>query len=238
MRQYLLFLLLLLPYYFSAQSHNELRGRVMAGDTLPLSGVHIQNLYTKQVTTTSADGYFTIKAAVNQTLQFTHVSMQTAYHTVSKADFQFSGLLVKMKESVTELSEVEVSKYKKITAQELGILQHTPQEMTYNEKRLSSSRGSILGVDWVINSLTGHRKMLKQIVVNDRNRAVANYILDHKYDFMQKELKLSDEDCAILAYYVMDKPEFHAAIEKKEDKKLEFLLIEAWGEYQRKSSEK
>ena len=51
--------------------------------------------------------------------------------------------------------------------------------------------------------------------------------------FLQKELKLNEEEIDVLAYYVMERTEFHDLVRKKENKQMEFMLIEAWGEYQR-----
>ncbi|MFK8269396.1 carboxypeptidase-like regulatory domain-containing protein [Capnocytophaga cynodegmi] len=211
-----------------AQNEDIVRGRVM-NDTIPVMGVHVQNLHTQLFSTTDEKGYFTIKATAGNTLQLTHVSMQTVFRNISKADFQFAGIVVQMKEHINELEEVQVTKHKNITAQELGILQHTPIRRTYGEKKLFSSGGGIISI---INIITGRRKQIKKDLQNERNMAVATYISENMGSFLKKELKLSEEEVNALAYYVMERPEFHKAVQENNLKDLEFMLIDVWVELQ------
>lgn len=229
------FLFFLLCVFYRASAQNEvIHGRVMS-DSLPLAGVHIQNLQKEVFTTTNADGYFSIKAVVGNTLQLTHVGLQTTFRKIVKEDFQFSGIQIQMKSQVTELEGVEVSKYIKLTPQQLGILQHETLERTFNEKQLYTSRGGGAIISGLINAMTGRTKMLKKMVVNDKNLAVAGYIQANMSDFLKKELKITDEDVLILAFFVMEKPEIHQAISQKNDGELKFLLIDGWNAYQKAS---
>lgn len=230
------FLFFLLCVFYKVSAQNEvIHGRVMS-DSLPLAGVHIQNLQKEVFTTTNADGYFSIKAVVGNTLQLTHVGLQTTFRKIVKEDFQFSGIRIQMKPQVTELEGVEVSKYVKLTPQQLGILQHETLERTFNEKQLyASAGGGGAIIDALINAITGRTKMLKKMVINDQNMAVADYIRTNMSDFLKKELKITDEDVLILAFFVMEKPEIHQVISQKNDGELKFLLIDAWNAYQKAS---
>ncbi|MFK8274772.1 carboxypeptidase-like regulatory domain-containing protein [Capnocytophaga cynodegmi] len=211
-----------------AQNEEIVRGRVM-NDTIPVMGVHVQNLHTQLFSTTDEKGYFTIKATIGNTLQLTHVSMQTVFRNIAKADFQVTGIVIQMKEHINELEEVQVTKHKNITAQELGILQHTPIRRTYGEKKLFSSGGGIISI---INIITGRRKQIKKDLQNERNMAVATYISENMGNFLKKELKLSEKEVNALAYYVMERPEFHKAVQENNLKDLEFMLIDVWVELQ------
>ncbi len=224
---------LILIFYFcciSAWGQTEVRGRVLH-DTIPLSGVHVLNLYSHTIATTDGNGYFVLKAREQHTLQFTFVGMETAYRTLTKADFGFGGIVVQLKETINQLDEVEVSQYRKMSAQQLGILQHTPTERTFAEKRLYASSG--LGIVSILNTLSGQKKVIKKIVANEQNLAVAHYIREHLSSFLKKELKLNEEEMDVLAYFVMERPEFHDLVRKKDHKPMEFMLLEAWGEYQK-----
>lgn len=223
------FIFLLFFGQLFAQNEEVVRGRVM-NDTIPLAGVHVQNLHTELFSTTDEKGYFSIKAVAGNTLQLTHVSMQTVFRNIVKADFQFAGIVIQMKEQVNELEEVQVTKYRNITAQELGILQHTPIKRTYAEKKLFSSGGGIISL---INAITGRTKQIKKDLENERNMAVATYISENMSDFLKKELKISQEEVDALAYYVMERPQFHEVIRAKDNKTLEFMLIDAWLELQK-----
>lgn len=215
-------------------SAQEVRGRVM-NDTIPLAGTHVLNLANNAVTTTDANGYFSIKARERHTLQFSFVGMQTAYRTLLKTDFGFAGVLIQMKEAINQLEEVEVSKYRKISAQELGIMQKEIVKRTNTEKQLyqATHSGGLPGIQLLVNTLSGRTKMLKKMVANERNVAVANYIVENLKPFCQKELALTDEQVSVLAYFVMERSDFHYTVSQKNNKQLEFMLIEAWGEYQK-----
>ena len=49
--------------------------------------------------------------------------------------------------------------------------------------------------------------------------------------FLKKELKITDEEIEILTYYVMEEPEIHTLVGRKEDQQLGFLLLEYWRKY-------
>ena len=142
--------------------------------------------------------------------------------------YGLAGLNITMNIAVNQLDEVQVSQYRKLSAQDLGILQHTPQERTFAEKRLYASKG--LGIVSILNTLSGQKKIIKKIVANEKNLAVAHYIRENMAPFLQKELKLNEEEIDILAYFVMERPDFHELVRKKDNKPMEFMLLEAWNE--------
>ena len=214
--RFLYFLIIASCWGLTAQGQSTIHGRVMH-DTIPLVGAHVLNMHNNAITTTDANGYFSLSARENSTLKISYVGMQTTFHKVVKADF---GL----------------SKYRKITAQDLGILQHKPIERTFAEKRLYSATHSgsgVLSIDLVVNAITGKTKILKKVVANEKNLIVAEYIVAHLSDFMKKDLKLNEEEINVLAYFVMERPDFHDLVRKKDNKPMEFLLIEAWSEYKK-----
>lgn len=212
----------------TAWGQSVVRGRVVQ-DTIPLAGAHVLNMTNHTVATTDANGYFSINARENSTLKISFVGMTTTFHKVTKKDFGFGGLLIAMKEDINELEGVEVSKYRKISAQDLGILQHTTKERTFAEKRLYATKG--IGIVSILSTLSGQKKILKKIVANEKNMQVALYLREHLSEFLKKELKITDEEIEILTYYVMEEPEIHTLVGRKEDQQLGFLLLEYWRKY-------
>ena len=103
-----IFIFVLCWYGTNIWAQTEVRGRVMH-DTIPLSGVHVLNLYTHAITTTDANGYFTLKARERHTLQFTFVGMETVYRVLTKTDFGFGGLNITMNIAVNQLDEVQTA---------------------------------------------------------------------------------------------------------------------------------
>ena len=208
----------------TAWGQSVVRGKVVQ-DTIPLAGAHVLNMTNHTVATTDANGYFSINARENSTLKISFVGMTTTFHKVTKEDFGFGGLLIAMKEDINELEGVEVSKYRKISAQDLGILQHTTKERSFAEKRLYATKG--IGIVSILSTLSGQKKILKKIVANEKNMQVALYLREHLSEF----LKITDEEVEILAYYVMEEPEIHTLVGRKEDQQLGFLLLEYWRKY-------
>ena len=228
----ILFIFVFLCGKIFSQADGIFRARVL-NDSIPLEGVHVQNLHTQSYTTTNTDGYFTIRVSVGNALQLTYIGMKTTFRKINPEDFRFTEVEIQMKDEVTELEGVEISKYQKLTAKDLGILQHIPVERTIAEKRLYTSQSGLIGG---INAILGKNKMLKKVIINERNLLVATHIRDNMADFLIKELKLNTEDIEILSYYVMERSEIHTAIDTKNDGELKFLLIDAWKEYQKSSS--
>lgn len=246
-----LFLIVFFAFSFlSAQEMKLIKGKVLQGNT-PLQGVHIQNLDENSYAITDEKGEFYIKVSESNRLKITHIGKEDVFRSISKYDLETDDLIIiRMKEAVHTLQGVEVTKQPQFTAQSLGILQHTPKERTYREKNVYTNT-RVMYLPWysifvggiaintlaIINSLTGKSKILKKEALNEKNLQVAKYITDNMYEHCSKKLHLTEEETAILAFFVMEKPEFHTAVAKKEDKMLEFMLSDAWFQYLELSKE-
>ena len=213
------------------QTTTRIRGKVFYNNA-PIEGVHIQNIDNQHYTTTDAEGSFSIEAQKGHTLKATFVGKKTLYRSLTHVDLQRL-VTLKMTDVTITLDEVSVSERPKITAQSLGILQHTPKERTWEEKR-EYANADILQVDkltlFIINQLNGKAKIIKQQVINEKNLMVAHYIVNEMSNYLKNEHHLTEEEIGTLAYYIMEKPEAHRLVERKEKKELEFMLYEWWNE--------
>ncbi len=252
MDRLIVFILILFIGRITAQTQYSVVGGQIFDETTntPLQGVHIQNMETSHYATTDDDGKFFIKANKGNTLKITHIGKQTLHRIILESDLENNAVLfLKMRDEVTQLDEVEVVN-QKITAQGLGILQHTPVERTFNEKREYANTKVFPQGVWpillgqlhinfnaLIYTISGKRKMFKQNVKNEKNLNVALHIKENFSDFLRKDLRLNEEEIDVLAYFVMEKEEFHVAISKESPKTLQFMLINAWIEYQNMSKE-
>ncbi|MDO5106501.1 carboxypeptidase-like regulatory domain-containing protein [Capnocytophaga sp.] len=230
-----------------AQKPSIVEGKVLYElDKMPLKGVHIQNIETSHYAITDDNGKFSVKAEKGNTLKFTYVGKRTLHRIVTQADLEEGTLLIlKMEDETTHLGEVEVAN-QRVTAQSLGILQHKPIERTFDEKR-EYANTKILPKSWwpillgsmpinfnaLIYTISGKKKMYKKAVQNEKNTKVATYVKEHFTEFLQKSLKLTEEEIDVLAYFVMEKPEFHTAVAAKDNQPLEFMLTDAWLEIQK-----
>ena len=244
MKQITTILCCLLPLLLIGQEGALVRGKIFYNNN-PLQGVHIHNIDNQHFTTTDAQGSFVIEANVGNSLKCTYVGKKTIYHSLTKLDFT-KLILFKMTDLTIQLDEVEVKKAPKITAQNLGIQQHTPQKRTYQEKRVISETkiidtqnllfkllmGNIaINFNALINAISGKSKIIKKEAANEKNLLAAAYIVQNMTTYLKIEHQLTEEEIAILAFYVMEKPELHDLIEKKDNKQLEISLYEWWNEY-------
>ena len=244
MRDFFLILLLFISFVTRGQEATRVRGKVFYNNA-PIEGVHIQNIDNQHYTTTDAEGSFSIEAQKGHTLKATFVGKKTLYRSLTQMDFQRL-VTLKMTDVTIILDEVSVSERPKITAQSLGILQHAPKARTWEEKR-EYANTDILQVDKltlykllvgnvginfiaIINQLNGKAKIIKQQVINEKNLMVAHYIVNEMNNYLKNEHHLTEEEIGTLAYYVMEKPEAHRLVERKEKKELEFMLYEWWNE--------
>lgn len=244
MRDFFLILLLFISFIAKGQEATRIRGKVFYNNA-PIEGVHIQNIDNQHYTSTGAEGSFSIEAQKGHTLKATFVGKKTLYRSLTQMDFHRL-VTLKMTDVTITLDEVSVSERPKITAQSLGILQHTPKERTWEEKR-EYANADILQVDKftlykllvgsvginfiaIINQLNGKAKIIKQQVINEKNLMIAHYIVNEMSNYLKNEHHLTEEEIGTLAYYVMEKPEAHRLVERKEKKELEFMLYEWWNE--------
>lgn len=242
MRLWFFILLLMSPLLMRGQEMTRIRGKVFYNNA-PLEGVHIQNIDNQHYTTTDAEGSFSIDATKGHTLKATYVGKKTLYHTLTQVDLQRL-IVLKMADITIALEEVSVTEKPKITAQSLGILQHIPKERTWEEKRKYANT-DILQIDKfslykllvgnvsfnfnaIINHLNGKAKIIKQQVINEKNLRVAHYIVNEMSNYLKNEHHLTEEEIGSLAFYVMENPEAHRLVERKDNKQLEFMLYEWW----------
>lgn len=219
-----------LPFF--AQKNVLFKAKILNNNNQPVEGVHIQNLNTQQYAVSDKEGYFAIEATEGNMLQLTHVAMQTLFYKLKERDFQLAEILIHMQGHVIDIDEVTVEKYQKINAKDLGIIQQDIVQRSFNEKRLIAATKNESIVLRLINSITGRTKMLKTIVANDENKHIASYIRNNFSDFLKREFKLTDEDVELLSYFVMEKTEFHRAVNAKQNTTIQFMLLDAWLEYQ------
>lgn len=83
-----------------------------------VKGAQVQNLFSKEVTTTDENGRYTLKAKVKDELKFSYATLQSELRTVLETTFAIN---VALEEQVTELEEVTVTALgkKKRTQEEL-----------------------------------------------------------------------------------------------------------------------
>ncbi len=244
MKTLLLILFLASPFLIIGQEKTRVRGRIFYNKA-PLEGVHLQNIDNQHFTTSDKEGNFSLEAEKGHTLKGTYVGKKDLYRSLTPSDLQ-QGISLTMVDFTIALDGIDLLPTPKISAQSLGILQHTPKERTWQEKRKYANT-DILQIDKLslykllvgevsfnftalVNHLNGKAKLIKKEVINEKNLEVAHYIVNEMSNYLKTEHRLSEEEIGTLAYYAMEKPEAHRLVEKRDNKQLEFMLYEWWNE--------
>ena len=121
MTKRLLFFLLFFSLLGWAQSDTIVKGKVVSTSS-SLEGIHILNLNKGIGIATDDRGYFAIRVAIGDTLQFSAIHLIATKHIIEKDDFGENLLFVEMKSKLNELEEVTIVQYKNINAVSLGII--------------------------------------------------------------------------------------------------------------------
>jgi hypothetical protein len=86
-----------------------------------LEGIYVINLKTENATITDREGYFAIKAAVEDTLLLSSVQFKSTKKVLTPEDVKSHLFFVKMSPIMNELKEVVISR-SSVSAESLGII--------------------------------------------------------------------------------------------------------------------
>lgn len=235
----------LLPFFmfFSllgwAQSDSIIKGKVVSTSS-SLEGIHILNLNKGIGIATDDRGYFAIRVAIGDTLQFSAIHLIATKHIIEKDDFGENLLFVEMKSKLNELEEVTIVQYKNINAVSLGIIPKNQKTYTPAERKLKTASdldgqygtNTKIGLDPLLNWISGRTRMLKKEVQIEKNE----FLIDATSDYYQKEyftdvLKIPEDYVDGFLFYVVENSRFVMAMKDKNKTMATFVLSELAVEY-------
>ena len=235
----------LLPFFmfFSllgwAQSDTIIKGKVVSTSS-SLEGIHILNLNKGIGIATDDRGYFAIRVAIGDTLQFSAIHLIATKHIIEKDDFGENLLFVEMKSKLNELEEVTIVQYKNINAVSLGIIPKNQKTYTPAERKLKAASGldgqygtnTKIGLDPLLNWISGRTRMLKKEVQIEKNE----FLIDATADYYQKEyftdvLKIPEDYVDGFLFYIVENSRFVMAMKDKNKTMATFVLSELAVEY-------
>lgn len=237
MTKRLLLFLLFFPLVVLAQFDTIIKGKVVSTSS-SLEGIHILNLNKSIGVATDDRGYFAIRVAVGDTLQFSAIHLVATKHIVDKEDFGDNLLFVEMKSKLNELEEVTIVQYKNINAVALGIVPKNQKTYTPAERKLRTASsvtvGNVIGLDPLLNWISGRTRMLKKEVEVERKEM----LIDKTADYYQKEyfvntLKIPEDYVEGFLYYVVENGRFVSAMKDKNKEMASFVLSELAEEYKK-----
>lgn len=172
----------------------QLQGRVYSQDK-DVVGVAVQNISKNSAVVTDFDGNFAISVSLNDTLVFSAVQFKRKILVVSQELFDTSFVRVPLEEFVNELNEVVVRPYdlsgdlgqdldglqleKDVSAEALELPNADVRIITQSERKLQEASSGMyslrrplaVGLNPIINAITGRTKMLKNRVKVDEKYA-------------------------------------------------------------------
>lgn len=229
-----IFIILITATGLHAQQRFPLNGKVVS-DFDNVEGIYVINKKTELSTTTSRGGYFTINAAVNDTLIISSVQFQSIELAVTPEHFKEKLVLVPLEAINRELDELVINDYSHINAESLGLVPVGQKQYTPAERKVATAsnfRMNPLGLDPIFNAFSGRTAMLKGAVEVDKKQALMeklSYIYTEQ-DIISK-LKIPVDYVQGFIYYVIENKHLANAINEKNDERVRFMITGLAGKY-------
>ena len=199
-----LIVILLLKLNVYAQNSKKIAGKIIVKEGF-ISNVLVLNLKTEQETKSDANGSFTIDAQLDDLIVFQSGSLEYLRHSIDNTDFEKEFFEITMTAKPIQLEEVKIFDYSGINAVSMGILSRPAKVYTPAERKLQTATrlypslyagaiaGGSIGLDPLINAITGRTKMLKKFVamesVQIRVSKLQNWFSD---EYAMQTLKISE----------------------------------------------
>ena len=217
-------------------TRKQLNGKVTA-DVSILEGIYVINKQTEKASITDQEGYFSIQAAVGDTLLFSAAQFKETTLFLSQGDVEQAMLYVKVTPIINQLREVIVRNG--INATALGIIPqgqriYTPAERrlnTANNLNTSLNAGTMMGgsvsADPLLNWLSGRTKMLKKEVAVEKKESYLRQLEDMlTADHFISKLKIPSEYVKGFGYYSVENEQFVTVLKSKNVTMTTFLIGE------------
>lgn len=201
----LLFLLTITAY--AQPGRRAVLGKIVARST-ELSGVYIQNQNTKEAVESEKGGYFRINVQPNDTLVFSSIDFVGTQKVVSYEDMNKKIMFVPLDFVEYTLEELYIDR--RVTNESLGF--GTPKYRTRAERNLhratsherSPDATISIGIDGLINALSGRTKMLEKALAYERELKLAeDLIAVFPKEFYIEELHIPEEYITAFGFHLL-----------------------------------
>ncbi len=237
----------------------ELRGQVVSSDG-DVVGVVVQNTTSKRAVITDINGNFTISAKVKDTLVFSAVQYKKKAIPVTEILFNTNFFTVRLEAFVNELKEVVVKPFdltgdlnqdlenltleKDVSAEALNLPNADVKIITQSERKLqeassgmySLSRPLAVGLNPIINAITGRSKMLKNRVKVDQKYARTQRVQEFYVDSLfLTVLKIPMEKIDDFMYFCEVDETFQSTVDSRDKLKIWDFMVEKSRIYRREN---
>lgn len=174
-----------------SQNDSIIKGKIIV-ETNDNEGITIVNISNKTNTISGNDGYFKIKAKVNDTILFSAIHLDVIKHIIIEKDFGEDLLFVKMTPKSKTIEQILITSNTIITPESLGLVAKGQKRYTVAERRLHAGNSGI-GIGTLVNLITGYTKELKKNVEIEKKEMLQEKILKQfNKEYFTKTLKIPE----------------------------------------------
>lgn len=201
----LLFLLTITAY--AQPGRRPVLGKVVARTT-ELSGIYIQNKNTKETVESEKGGYFRMKVQPNDTLIFSSIEFVGREKVVSYEDMNKKIMFVPLEFIEYTLDELYIDR--RVTSESLGF--GKPTYRTLSERNLhratshnpSPDAQISIGLDGIINAMSGRTKMLEKALAYEREMQLAEKLIAvFPKEFYLEDLHIPEEYIPAFGFHLL-----------------------------------
>jgi len=218
------------------QQRKNLQGRVIAAGS-PAQNIFIINKSTGDEVRSATDGAFTISAKVGDRLTVYSNATKVREFAITASAFTDAPYTLEVDPLGTELSEVVVTG---VTSESLGLVPKNQERFTPAEKKLltaSSARMNPMGLDPIINAISGRTKMLKKALEAERKEILADKINELFTDDDMAGFGLPKETARGFIFYIVEDARVTDAVHAGNAELVRLLLLELAKKYTKLQAE-
>lgn len=246
------FFLFSLVGYAQVFGTKNLKGQITAVDG-DITGVVVQNITSDRATITDLDGRFEILVRLNDTVVFSALQFKNKTLPISTDLMQTPFVKITLEPFVNELREVTVNPYglsgqlgsdvgrvslgMDVSAEALGLPNANAKIPTQSERKLQeASSGAYsfnnplrLGLNPILNAITGRTKMLKNRVKIENTYARTQRVQEFYADsIFEVELRIPKTKIPDFMYYCEVDPTFQTTVDTHDRLKIwDFLVLKS-----------
>ncbi|MFP9099448.1 hypothetical protein ACLI09_10365 [Flavobacterium sp. RHBU_24] len=220
-KKWLAILLLLLTASGYSQGRTDFHGVVNTSGAVA-AGVFIINKTTGAEVKSDAKGAFTIPAKAGDQIVVYSTYTEVREFAVTAAALAANPYEMEVIPKATELKEVVITD---MNPENMGLVPKGQKQYTVAERRLYTAKSG-MGLDQLINVLSGRMRMLKQAVATEKKQALMDSLDSLFTDEELAGFGLPRETARGFLYYAVEDPRVADAIKDNNESLVKLLLME------------
>lgn len=213
-------LTLLLSAALWAQDRAPLHGRVLVSGAAA-KDIFIINKITGEEVRSAADGSFILPAKAGDKLAVYSKNTDVREFAVNAAAFNAKPYTIEVEAKATELKEVVISD---VNEETLGLVPKGQKQRTVAERRVYTAKSGI-GLDLLINVLSGRLKMLEKALETERKEQLMAALDGIFTDEELTQFGVPRDMARGFLYYAVEDPDMADAIRSKNQDRMKLVLM-------------